>query len=698
MNSYSNPDGRHSSWCRSDAANRKPSLREELLGESVTFSYGVRSSSRHDIAAFIMLLRDCTRRKDFYGGCKLHEAIESKGLLEECSDDLVVFYAKCGKLVHAKELLYSYNCKSVFPWNAVIAAYARQGQGGKALECFMQMQHKGPSPNSATFTGVIKACGSLKAINKGREFHDEIVRQGFLEDDIVLGNALVDMYVKCGLLLKAHRVLEELPFRDCISWNTLIAGYAQDGQGEKALDSFEQMQNEGILPDRVTFTCILKVCAMLGARERGECIHDIIYRQGMLQGDVMLGTALIDMYAKCGALMKAKKVLEELSSRDIVAWNALMVGYAQNGQGEEALKCYERMQAEGLSANAFTFSCILKACGATGDVKKGERIHHEISRRGLLANNVVVGNSLVGMYVKCNALDKAWQALQELPSKNVVTWNTYLAGLIQNDQCEQVLASFESMKCQGFVPDQVTFVCVLKACGILGAADIGKKIYDDISRQGLLVDDIILSTAVVDMFAKCGCLGKAAQALQELAFRDTVTWNALIAGYAQQGLCEKVLECLRWMQIEGISPDASTFVCVLNACSHSGLLEDGFMFFKDMSTKYGIRQNLEHFTCMIDLFGRLGHLDKAVEMIQEIPSDDSAVWSVLLDACGKWGDVDVGRWALQQAALAEETNSATYVLLSNVHANTGLVNSDVIDVMGMEILWDPDLQPIGAPA
>ncbi|KAI5075032.1 hypothetical protein GOP47_0010993 [Adiantum capillus-veneris] len=636
-------------------------------------STGKRHLGSHDSAAFTALLRACTKKKDLSQGMRIHDVIQQRGLLKECSDGLVIFYAKCDQLSKAKELLYIHQCKTVFPWNALIVAYARKDEGYNAFNVFRHMQEQGLSPNAVTYSGILKACGCMRAVDKGQQFHDEIVRQGLLAKDIVLGNALVDMYVKCGALLKAHRVLKELPSRDVVSWNTLISGYAQNGQGEQALTCFEQMQEEDLTPNEVTFTCILKVCGMLEASKKGEWIHDQISKQGLLRDNITLATALIDMYAKCGALAKAKQVLEELPDRDTITWNALIVGYTRQGQGEEALECYERMQNEGLSPDAVTFSGIVKACGSIGALEKGGQIHQEISRRGVLQNNVVVGNALVGMYVNCRALEKAKSVLQELPQQDVVTWNTYMAGLVQEGRSEQVLTSFDTMQGQGLSPTPVTLTCILKACGLLGAVDRGKQIHDEISRQGLLCDNVMLGTAVVDMYAKCGALAKAAQVLEDLPFRDTVTWNALIAGYAQQGLCDQVLECFMRMQDEHCLPDAVTFACALSACNHLGLLEDGFTFFEEMSTKYGIKQGIEHYTCMIDLFGRTGHLDKAVKMIQVLPShDDSAVWSALLDACIKWGDVNVGKWALKRAVLVDESDAAAYVLMANLQGSTDL--------------------------
>eukprot|EP00250_Pteridium_aquilinum_P000317 c10350_g1_i1 orf=1-564(+) len=186
------------------------------------------------------------------------------------------------------------------------------------------------------------------------------------------------MYAKCGVLAKAQLVLNELPARDVVSWNVLIAGYIKQGQAQDALASFERMQREGLGPNVVTFNCLLKACGSIGAADLGEHIHNEIAKQGLLANDIMLGTALVEMYIKCGALVQGRRVLEELPVRNVGLWNALLAGYTQEGRGQEAIDCFEQMQNKGLSPDKVTFGCVLKACGSTGAAEKGGQIHDEI--------------------------------------------------------------------------------------------------------------------------------------------------------------------------------------------------------------------------------------------------------------------------------------------------------------------------------
>ncbi|KAI5064468.1 hypothetical protein GOP47_0021138 [Adiantum capillus-veneris] len=743
---------------------------------------------KNEALSFVASLRACAKSRDLHRGTKIHDDIARNGLLENCSDALVSMYAKCGAFLKAKALLDRYKSKDVFTWNALIVEYVQRNRSREALDFFELMKQEGLSPNAVTFSCILKACGNTGAIRKGEEIHDEIAKRTLLEKNIVIGNALVDMYAKCGALAKAQQVLEELPVRNVISWSALIAGYAQHGKGDQALNCLKMMVREGLSPNTVTFTCVLKACGGIGAVDVGKKVHDAITEQGLLGKNIVLGTALVDMYAKCGALAKARQVLEELPARNVISWSALIAGYVQHGKNEHALLCFDSMQREGLSPDAVTFisileacgsigavdkgdliydeiakqgllknsialgtalvtmytkcgalpkarqvlealparnaitwsaliagyaeqgdselalksleemqvegfspdvvtfTCLLKACSFAGAIEKGEKIHDEISKHGFLEKDVVLATALVDMYAKCGALAKARGVLKELPIRSVVPWNALISGYVQHDEGEDALKCLEEMRHEGITSDVVTFICILKACGSLGAVEKGEKLHDELVKQGLLGEDIVLGTALLDMYAKCGALTKAWQVLEELPVQDVISWNALITGSVQKGKCDLALNYYEQLQHGGLSPDAATLSCVLTACSRSGLVEAGQNYLWKMSTKYGIKPDLEHYACIVDLFSRAGHLKKAVRVIGKMPSSICGIWYALLSACWKWGDVNIGRWAFEQAVLIDKSSAAPYILMANVYTDAGM-QEDASKLKAMRIKY-----------
>jgi pentatricopeptide repeat protein len=634
-----------------------------------------KSKQDFDIVA---VLKACAQKKDLCEGSRIHAYLMKKGLLENSpylATALISMYAKCRAFPKAQKVLENLPTRDVIVWNALISGYAHEGQIYEALKCFEMMHNEGISPDTITFICILKACGKTKDVGTGIRIHAQIVSESFLIKDTVLGNTLVDMYVKCGLLNKAQEVLEELPVRDVVTWNILIAGYVQSQQCNKAMIIYEHLHGEGIYPDSITYILILKTCSSIGLLAKGEEIHEKVMQRRLLENDIVLGTALVDMYAKCGMLEKAHGVLEGLFARDSICWNALIIGYAQQGLDQNALNCFQQMQNEGLSPNGVTYLAILKACGNVRAIEKGKQIHDQIRSQNYLGKDIMVGNALVDMYAKCGVFDKAQEVLKGNSNCDVVAWCALITGYVQHGQSNEALDSFKRMQNAGLTPDAVTFICVLKACGSLGAIDEGKQIHDELVNKNLLEKSVAVGTALVDMYARCGVLDKARKVLEELHLRDVVAWSTLISGYAQQGQGHEALRCLRHMEAEGIAPDNITLLCVLSACAHSGLVDDTKRIFETMAVKYRIPPTVEHLNCMVIAFGCGGQFDEAISVMEVMPFlEYPAVWVSLLGACKKWGNVKLGRLAFDQAVQLESNSAAAYILIADIFAGAGMVD------------------------
>ena len=639
-------------------------------------SKGRKAAKFEEHIGLLLSIKGCAREKDLEKGTRIYTEIVKKGLLKKnisVGNTLVHMYTKCGSLVKAQRVFDELPVRNVVSWTALIAGYAKYGLGKVSVKCFEEMQYEGLLPNEVTFVCTLKACGSIGAVEKGNEIHSEIVKEGILGESDLLGTALVDMYAKCGAIEDARKVFDNLHDPSLVLWTALISGYAENGHGDEALKCYEHMQHKGLVPDAVTFSCILKACGSIGASEKAKEIHAEILRGGLLGKDIILGNALMDMYGKFHAVLKVQEVFDQHHLRDAVTWNILISGYCQQGHGIEALSCFARMQCEAFPPDAVTFSCILKACGNLCATQKGKEIHSMIEI-GVSQMNSMVGSALVEMYAKCGELVKAEQVFDGLPARDVVSWNALISEFCEQGHGEKALSYFKKMQDEGVSPDAVTLLCTLKASSSIGAGERGKEIHSEIVRGGFLVGDTTLGTALVDMYAKCGLIQRAKEVFDQIQVRNVVTWNALITGYAQLGEHSSVHGIFKEMIREGIEPTLVTFMVVLTACSSSGLVTEGQMYFEFMTTRYGIFPNPEHYTCMINLFGCSGHFDKLVELIKQMPlTDHLPAWFALLSACQKWGNVELARLAFEHAVRLDEKSAWPYVCMDNIYRTAGML-------------------------
>ncbi|KAH7446601.1 hypothetical protein KP509_01G064100 [Ceratopteris richardii] len=538
-------------------------------------------------------------------------------------------YAKCGMLENAQKTFDELAVQNVVSWTALITGYAQNGSGEKALYCFEQMRRDGLSPNESTFSCILKACGAVGDFWKGCEVHVEIMKVALLERDIVIANALVDMYAKCGDMVKAQTVFNELSVPDVVSWSTLISGYAQHLHYEQVLCCFEQMLQEGFAPNVVTFLRVLKACAGEGTVHKGQELHSEIARTGHLQNDVMIGAALIDMYAKCGVIARAMEIFSRIQTRGVISWNAIIAGYADQGLDNEVLKCFECMQTSGVCPDEVTFVYILKACGSIKALEKGEELHDLIIRVGMLENDSFVATALVNMYFDLGMLVEA-QIVHGMSVRDEVSWNVLISGFIYHRLDDMTLQSYKQMLQEGFAPNVVTFLRVLKACAGEGTVHKGQELHSEIARIGHLQNDVMIGASLIDMYAKCGMLENAQKTFDELAVQNVVSWTALITGYAQNGSGEKALYCFEQMRRDGLSPNESTFSCILKACGVVGDFWKGCEVHVEIMKVALLERDIVIANALVDMYAKCGDMVKAQTVFNELFVPDVVSWSTLI--------------------------------------------------------------------
>lgn len=630
-------------------------------------------ASSHEPLTMVASLADCARRKDLLRGNKLHADIVAKGFLENnvfVGSALLNMYAKCGKITKAQEVFNQLPVRSVVLWNALIAGYTQLGYSEKALSSFEQMQQEGVSPDAVTFACLLKACGSVQDINMGNDFHALVQREGLLERNVVVANALVDMYAKCGLLGKAQAVFDELPIQDVVSWNVLILGYAQNGYAEEAFESFECMKARGFHPDGFTFVCIFKACASMGNVGLGQKVHGEIIRDGVEEGNLVIGSAMVRMYASCGMVADAQEVFIELPHKDVVAWTALVEGYVQQGLAERVFSCFEQMKQDGILPDAVLYACILKACGSISDACKGYKIHLEIVINDMWDEDMAIGTALLHMYADCNMLTEMQEVFDELPVRNATSWTSLIAIYAQHGLGEEALKCFKQMELEGFLPDEMTFACILKACSSLAALKKGRQTHAEIVKRGFLNIDTAVAGALVDMYAKCGLLEDAEDVFDGLLERDVVSWSALVSGYAQHGHDEKALNFFAKMQSDGFSPNAFTFASILKACGNIYAACQGQVIHAEI-VRVGCLEDMVVGAALVDMYGKCGMLDEAQEVFNRIAVWDVFSWSALISGYARFHGEEALHCLSQMERKGFSPNAITFISILKACGSIG---------------------------
>ncbi|XP_057853249.2 pentatricopeptide repeat-containing protein At3g24000, mitochondrial [Cryptomeria japonica] len=622
-----------------------------------------------DRATFASILKVCTSLEALEQGMQIHNAIVKLGFDYDffIGSSLVDMYGKCAKVRDARQVFDKMPERNVVVWNAMIAGYVQNYCWQEAYSVLVEMLRKGLMFSQSTFASILKACASDAALEKGMQVHVHVIKTGFALD-VIVGTAVVDMYAKCGRIENASKMFTMIPDHNSFSWNAIIVGHAQSGDGKGALKLFYKMLCAGFNLDQVTLSSVLNACTCITDFQEGRVLHSFIIKIGH-EFNTCVGNALVDMYAKCGDMAKAHRVFDKMVAKDAVSWNAIIAAYGNNGYDEETLLVFHQMLGAGMELDEFTFGSVLKSCASLEMLDQGIQIHNYVIKCGLVSN-VFVGSALLDMYCKCGKTKDAQRLFNRLPEQNIVSWNAMIVGYAKKDG-EEALKLFFHMLQLSMKPDEFTFATVLDICATLAAVGFGKQIHNHIIKAELNVD-IYVASALVDMYAKCGNMANALEVFENMPEKDAVLWNAMISGYAQHGNAKEALNIFEKMQHVDIQPNQATFVGVLSACSHSGLVDDGYIYFNSMTEVYELLPTQEHYACMIDLVGRAGFLDKAIQIIETMPFEaDVVIWRTLLAVCRLHCNVDLGKHAARMLIDLEPDDAAAYVLLSNIYATAG---------------------------
>ncbi|KAL4200967.1 hypothetical protein AMTRI_Chr02g213780 [Amborella trichopoda] len=577
---------------------------------------------------------------------------------------ILTMYGKCGLVEKAKRVFDKMPERDQVSWNSMIGALCQGEQWERALQEFQSMVWGGVSPSSFSLISLLQASAQLSLLSHCQEAHCYILRTG-LDDQTFTTNALMATYAKLGRLGDARMVFDRVVNHGLVSWNTMVAAYAQNGRFEDALAMLRSMA--GVKPDGVTLASVLPACAQTGALNHGIEIHAYAMRNDDLFLNAYVGSALVDMYCNCGRVQEALHVFEMVSDWSIALWNAVITGYAQNGFDIEALQLFVRMDPSGLKPNPTTMVSVLPACARSGELHQGKDMHSYIVKRGWQGDKFVQ-NALLDMYARGGQLRTARTIFSGMASKDSVSWNTMITGFVLAELHDEALGLLREMHHMGYRSNSITLMTVLPACAALSALHKGREIHAYAIRNGLEAE-VTVGSALVDMYAKCGYLGLAQIFFDRMPERNLITWNVLIMAYGMHGYGTEALQLFKKMELNYVRPNEITFIAIFAACSHSGLVNEGREVFSRMGRDFSVDPQPDHYACMVDLLGRAGHLDEAYHLILSMPFKPHAgVWSSLLGACRIHGNVELGEIAAHHLFHLEPTIASHYVLLSNIYS------------------------------
>ncbi|KAL4575401.1 hypothetical protein LXL04_022244 [Taraxacum kok-saghyz] len=648
-----------------------------------------------------------------------------------------------GRVTAAEMLFDEMPQRDVVSWNSMMSGYFHNGLPENTVEVFISMVRCFNSPPDAlSLTCVMKACASLKNLSLAFQLHSFAEKFKFLGDND-LESSIVDMYIKCGapeiaehvflniptpnlfswnsmihgysILHGAQRALElfdEMPKRNVVSWNMIISILSKHGHVTKTLGMFIEMCIQGFRPNSMTYASVLSACTSMHDLPWGIHLHGRIVRMQQ-HIDAYIATALIDMYAKCGHYKKARQIFNNLKEHNIVSWTSMIGGATHCGNELEAFSLFKQMKEIPIPSDQFTLATILGACCSLKDLHLGTQIHGYSIAIGM-ESRIPVANALVTMYAKCGDIqnatnafnlmphkdiiswttmitgysntgnvEKAREYFDKMPERNIISWNSMLGGYIQNGIWEEGFKLFVLMKQKGVKPDSITFITAISACANAAILKLGNQIVAQSEKLGF-GNNISVKNSIITMYAKCGHIQDAKKTFDSIVSKNLISWNAIMGGYAQSGEGNSVIDTFEKMIWSGLQPDHISYVSVLSGCSHSGLLPEGQRYFKKLMEDENVSPTCEHFTCVVDLYCRAGFIEKAKDLIDNMPiKPNAAVWGALLGGCRIHGKATIAEVALKNLVVLEPEGSGSYVLLANLYSDSGMADSvsDVRRVM-----------------
>ncbi|XP_068641155.1 pentatricopeptide repeat-containing protein At4g39952, mitochondrial [Aristolochia californica] len=619
-----------------------------------------------------MVVSACAELRDIDVGSTIHGVAMKFNLLvgnSAVGSALIYMYSRCGHMDEASNLFEEMPLRDVVTWTALIVGYVNNEESEKGLSYLCKMLRSTVNavrPNAHTIGTGLQACRDLGALQEGRCLHSFAVKTGTLPCNFV-SSSLLSMYSKCESVEESHLAFLELPSKDLVSWTTIISMYVKKGDIFKCLDMFAAMRTKKVKPDGIILSCLLMGIGNFASIKEGRIFHGLILRSNY-ESDISVSNSLLSIYCKLGWLRTGEKFFSRMHQRNAESWNWMVFGYGKT-ELVKCLECFREMQFLGLEADLKSLVTVISSCCKLGALYLGRAVHCYMIKV-FLHEDVSIANSLIGMYGKCEKLNVS-KIIFDSMNKDVVTWNTMIATYASTGHSSDALLIFDQMLLEGIKPNSATLVSVLSACAGLAALDYGERVHNYIKEREWECE-LSVGTALIDMYAKCGQLGTSRKIFDLMLEKDVISWNVMISGYGINGYANDAVEVFRQMEKSSLTPNEVTFLAVLSACSHGGLVEEGRCLFNRMSNYYAISPTLKHYASMVDLLGRSGNLLEAETMILKMPMvPDGGVWGTLLGSCVVQNNVVIGERVAKRAIEADPENDGYYILMSNMYGSVG---------------------------
>ncbi|XP_048496836.1 pentatricopeptide repeat-containing protein At4g02750-like [Beta vulgaris subsp. vulgaris] len=644
------------------------------------------SMPEKNVISWNALITGCLQNRCLVYAKKLFDVMPQRDIVSW--NTMITGYCHAGMMKEAMVLFEQMLEKNPVSWTVMISGYVEIGSFVEAWNVFGRMHQSGLMPDQPMFVVALLAVIGVEALDLVDSLRSLVIKTGY-EKDVVIGTATLNAYARSGRLDIANDFFNKMPQRNEYSWSTMIAAFSQGGRLDDAIAVYK----------RILEPTISSQTAMVTAYAQNGRIVDAkgLFRE-IQNPDIITWNAMIAGFSQNGMIDEAKDAFEHMPRRNLASWAAMISGLAQNERCEEALYMFSELHSLGDFPTHYCFTSCIFASASLGAFETGKQIHALAVKRRC-QHNPFVSNALISMYSKCKniedvsqvfgtmgikdtvawnslitglsnnyMLEKAREIFEKMPERDVVSWTAIISAYVQAGDFGTALHLFSDMLARGSRPNELTITSILSACGSAGAIKLGEQIHGLLNKLGFK-SCLFVNNALITMYFKFGSEG-GFSVFEDMAERDLVTWNAVLAGCAHNGLGKEAIEIFRRMEVEGVLPDQISFLGILCACSRAGLLEEGRAYLNSMCKDFGIKPLVYHYTCMVDLLGRAGQLSEAEALVESMPVEpDSVIWEALLGACRIHNNIEIAERVAKRLFRMNALESGTYVLLSNLYAS-----------------------------